>query len=89
MATRPTWIRATLVLAAFLMAVATVAGCGSSAAKPSALSSPSAAAPSPEQPSASATWDLHIDNGTKRAVTILVDGATVASVAAGGSIPWP
>ena len=56
------------------MAVAVVAGCG-----------PSATATSPAQPSLSATWDLHIENGTTRAVTILVDGATVATVPAGQS----
>ena len=57
------------------MAVAAVAGCGLSlGGRPLACAAV-----------ASATWDLHIENGTTRAVTILVDGATVATVPAGGS----
>ena len=36
-------------------------------------------------PSASSARDLHVENGTTRAITVLVDGAVVATVAAGQS----
>ncbi len=36
-------------------------------------------------PSASSARDLHVENGTTKAMTVLVDGAVVATVAAGMS----
>ena len=36
-------------------------------------------------PSASSVRDLHVENGTTRAMTVLVDGVLVATVAAGQS----
>lgn len=66
MTMRPTRTRATVALAACLVAASTVAGCGSSSGR-----------------------DLHVENGTTRPITVLVGGAVVGTVPAGGSASFP